>query len=34
MADSEELGARIRAEFGGRAGVVEKKMFGGLAFLH
>jgi TfoX/Sxy family transcriptional regulator of competence genes len=33
MAYDEELAARIRALLGGRTGVTEKKMFGGLAFL-
>jgi TfoX/Sxy family transcriptional regulator of competence genes len=33
MAYDEKLAARLRAAFGGREGVEEKKMFGGLAFL-
>jgi hypothetical protein len=33
MAFDESLAERIRARLGGRAGVLEKKMFGGLAFL-
>jgi hypothetical protein len=33
MAYDEELADRIRALLGDRAGVAEKKMFGGLAFL-
>ena len=33
MAFDEELARRIRAALGKRPGVVEKKMFGGLAFL-
>jgi len=33
MAFDEELAARIRKRLGKRAGLSEKKMFGGLAFL-
>jgi hypothetical protein len=33
MAYDEELADRVRAALGGVAGVVEKRMFGGLAFL-
>ena|SRR5437868_15136747 len=33
MAFDETLAARIRAKLGKKKGVVEKKMFGGLAFL-
>jgi hypothetical protein len=33
MAYDDELADRIRAVLGGRAGLTEKKMFGGLAFL-
>ena len=33
MAYDEALADRIRATFAGESGVVEKKMFGGLAFL-
>lgn len=33
MAYDEKLASRIRKELGDRRGVVEKKMFGGLAFL-
>jgi TfoX/Sxy family transcriptional regulator of competence genes len=33
MAYDEELADRLRALLGGHAGVTEKKMFGGLAFL-
>jgi TfoX/Sxy family transcriptional regulator of competence genes len=33
MAYDEELADRIRSLLGGRAGMTEKKMFGGLAFL-
>jgi TfoX-like protein len=33
MAFSEDLAARIRRQLGKRAGVVEKRIFGGLAFL-
>ena len=33
MAYDEQLAARIRKQFGKRAGVTEKKMFGGIAFL-
>src|SRR5205807_6702054 len=33
MAFNETLAARIRKHIGKRAGMVEKKMFGGLAFL-
>ena len=33
MAYDEEVADRVRAELGPRAGLVEKKMFGGLAFL-
>jgi hypothetical protein len=33
MAYDEELAGRLRAALDGQAGVVEKKMFGGLAFL-
>lgn len=33
MAYSEELAERVRAALGGRAGVVERRMFGGLAFM-
>lgn len=33
MAYNENLAARIRDEIGGAPGVMEKKMFGGLAFL-
>ena len=33
MAYDEELAGRIRISLGERAGVTEKKMFGGLAFL-
>ena len=33
MAYDEELAGRIRISLGGRAGVTEKKIFGGLAFL-
>jgi TfoX/Sxy family transcriptional regulator of competence genes len=33
MAYDEELAARIRTQLGDRAGLTEKKMFGGLAFL-
>jgi TfoX N-terminal domain len=33
MAFDEELAARIRKRLGKRAGLTEKKMFGGLAFL-
>ena len=33
MAYDEELAGRIRAALGDRAGLTEKKMFGGLAFL-
>lgn len=33
MAFSEQLAARIRAYFDGRADLVEKKMFGGLCFM-
>jgi TfoX/Sxy family transcriptional regulator of competence genes len=33
MAYDEELAGRIRALLGDRAGLTEKKMFGGLAFL-
>ena len=33
MAYDEELADRIRARLGQRAGLTEKKMFGGLAFL-
>lgn len=33
MAYDENLAARIRDEVGGEPGVMEKKMFGGLAFL-
>lgn len=33
MAYDEELADRIRSLLGGRAGLTEKKMFGGLAFL-
>lgn len=33
MAFDEQLAQRVRREIGGRAGMIEKKMFGGLAFL-
>ena len=33
MAYDEELAGRVRAALRGRAGLVEKKMFGGLAFM-
>lgn len=33
MAYDEEVADRVRALLGGRAGLTEKKMFGGLAFL-
>ena len=33
MAFSESLAARIRGELGGVPGVIEKKMFGGVAFM-
>ena len=33
MAFDEELATRIRKQLGKRAGLSEKKMFGGLAFL-
>ena len=33
MAYDEDLAARIRDEVGGEPGIMEKKMFGGLAFL-
>ena len=33
MAYDEDLAARVRAHVSGEAGVTEKKMFGGLAFL-
>lgn len=33
MAYNEELAMRIRVALGGRDGVVEKKMFGGIAFM-
>jgi len=33
MAFDESLAERIRKRLGGRSGVIEKKMFGGLAFL-
>lgn len=33
MADDEDLAARIRELLGAESGVVEKRMFGGLAFL-
>jgi TfoX/Sxy family transcriptional regulator of competence genes len=33
MAYDEELAARIRDDLGGEPGVVERRMFGGLAFL-
>jgi TfoX/Sxy family transcriptional regulator of competence genes len=33
MAYDEDLAARVRAHVGGEAGVTEKRMFGGLAFL-
>jgi hypothetical protein len=33
MAFDEELAARIRSHLGKRTGLVEKKMFGGVAFL-
>jgi TfoX/Sxy family transcriptional regulator of competence genes len=33
MAYDEELADRIRTQLGNRAGLTEKKMFGGLAFL-
>jgi TfoX/Sxy family transcriptional regulator of competence genes len=33
MAFDEALAARVRRQVAGRAGLVEKKMFGGLAFL-
>jgi TfoX/Sxy family transcriptional regulator of competence genes len=33
MAYDEELAARVRGLLGGQAGLTEKKMFGGLAFL-
>ncbi len=33
MAYSEELAERVRAEIGGRDGVTEKQMFGGIAWL-
>jgi TfoX/Sxy family transcriptional regulator of competence genes len=33
MAYDEDLADRLRVELGGRRGVTEKKMFGGLAFL-
>ena len=33
MAFDEKLAERIRTSFGSRKGVVEKKMFGGVAFL-
>ena len=33
MAFNEELALRIRVALGGRDGVVEKKMFGGIAFM-
>ncbi len=34
MAYDEGVAARIREYFGGRADIVEKKMFGGIAFMH
>ena len=33
MAYNEELALRIRAAMGGEEGVVERKMFGGIAFM-
>src|SRR5215470_1532647 len=33
MAFDERLAERVRAQLGGRRGLAEKKMFGGLAFL-
>jgi TfoX/Sxy family transcriptional regulator of competence genes len=33
MAFDEKLASRVRGQLEGRAGIVEKKMFGGLAFL-
>jgi TfoX/Sxy family transcriptional regulator of competence genes len=33
MAFDEDLAARIRAHFGKRAGIVERKMFGGIIFM-
>ena len=33
MAYDEELADRVRAQFAGRSGVREQKMFGGLAFM-
>ena len=34
MAYNEELVGRLRAVYAGREGIVEKKMFGGIAFMY